>query len=205
VKLKALLITAAAVAVAVPTVAGAASGGTTRDSITGGGQAFFDMTDPAAATGAGDTVAFQAQRAKYATGDSTDATGNIQVNRRTTNQVKFHGTFDCLVVDGDPGSGAGTAYASGQSRGGVPFELYVEDGGKGQLERNDMIMLFVGDETANNDGQGEDVCGFSDSDFDTVSMARGNVQVRNRNIAEDAEPQSSKSSQASAPLSLLGL
>ena len=204
-KLKALLIAALAAAVAIPTVAGAAQGGTTRDSITGGGQAFFDARDP---NGAGDTIAFTAKRARGASTDSTDAEGQIQVKRRGSNAVKFHGEFSCLVVNSD--GDRGWAYASGASRGGTPFELFVEDGGKGQLERNDMIMRFYGeDETDDNDdGQGESVCGFSSPDFDTVSMARGNVQARNRSTNEDAEPENEQSqgaSQTSALSELLGL
>ena len=203
-KLKALLITGAAVAVAIPTVAGAAQGGTTRDAITGGGQAFFDARDPA---GAGDTIAFTAKRAKGAATTSTDAEGQIQVKRRGSNAVKFHGEFECLVVNGEPNSGAGMAFASGASRNGVPFELYVEDGGKGAMERDDMIMLFYGPDA---DGENDDgPCG-TEGDFnpaeDSVELARGNVQVRNRSTDEDdPQPNSSSSSEASAPLSLLGL
>ena len=204
-KLKALLVTGAAIAVAIPTVAGAAQGGTTRDAITGGGQAFFGSEDGVPTTGAGDTVAFTAKRAKGAADGSTAATGNIQVNRRTTSQVKFHGSFSCLVVNGEPNSGAGYAFASGASRTGVPFELFVQDGGKGPQERNDLIMLYVGGET---DGENDDgPCGF-EGDFDpatdSIPLARGNVQVRNRNMTEDA-PEQSQSQSQSAPLSLLGL
>lgn len=206
-KLKALLITAAAVAVAVPTVAGAAQGGTTRDAITGGGQAFF-ATGGETQAGAGDTVAFTAKRERGTEGTASDAAvGQIQVNRRTTGAIKFHGTFDCLVTNGEPGSGAGYAYASGLSRDGTtPFELYVEDGGKGQAERNDLIMLYIGSETdgENNDGP----CGFED-DFDrvedSISLSRGNVQVRNRDTSEDANTDSQSSSSPASALSLLGL
>lgn len=203
-KLKALLITGAAMAVAVPTVAGAAQGGTTRDSITGGGQAFFDERDP---TGAGDTIAFQAQRERGADTSSTDADGNIQVRRRGTNSVKFHGEFECLVVNGDPGSGAGYAFGSGESRSGEPFELYVSDGGKGQLERDDMIMLYYGDDEVDDNGS-DGPCGFEEFEAgeDSIELARGNVQVRNRSLDEDADPQSKNASEASAlSLSFLGL
>jgi len=137
-----LLIAVAAAVLALPTVA---SGASTRDAITGGGQAFFGSNGETG-QGAGDTVAFSAKRAKGTPEGSTDAVGQIQVNRRTTTQVKFHGTFHCLVVNGEPNSGAGMAWASGESRDGTPFQLYVEDGGKGQMERNDMITLLVGDQ-----------------------------------------------------------
>lgn len=52
-------------------------------------------------------------------------------------------------------------------------------------------MLFVGQETTQNDSQNQDrneVCGFSDPDFDSVGVARGNVEVRNRNTSEDDDP-----------------
>ena len=188
-----LLIAVAAAVLALPTVA---SGASTRDAITGGGQAFFGSNGETG-QGAGDTVAFSAKRAKGTPEGSTDAVGQIQVNRRTTTQVKFHGTFHCLVVNGEPNSGAGMAWASGESRDGTPFQLYVEDGGKGQMERNDMITLLVGDQTEDGDGP----CGFEDTDTDSISLSRGNVQVRNRDTSEDAQQQNSGAS----PLSALGL
>ena len=191
-----LLIAGAATLLALPTVA---SGASTRDAITGGGQAFF-ATGGETQAGAGDTVAFTAKRERGTEGTASDAAvGQIQVNRRTTSQVKFHGTFDCLVVNGEPNSGAGMAWASGESRDGTPFQLYVEDGGKGQMERNDMIMLFVGDETQDGDGP----CGFEDTDTDSISLSRGNVQVRNRDTSEDAEEDSN--SEPASALSFLGL
>ena len=195
---------------AMPASAGAAN---TRDSVTGGGQAFFDGRDM---TGAGDTIAFQAHRAKGAAGESELATGQIQVNRRgESNAIKFHGNITCMNVSGEPKSGAGYAYMSGDSRAtktqpSVPFELYVSDGGKGAMERNDMIMLFVGSETANNDSQNEDanaVCGFEDFDpaTDSMTMARGNVQVRNRNEDEDDDPSAGTEAAAAAQALSAGL
>lgn len=187
------LIAVTAAVLAIPTVA---SGASTRDAITGGGQAFFGSNGETG-QGAGDTVAFTAKRERGAAEGSTDAVGQIQVNRRTTNQVKFHGTFNCLVVNGEPNSGAGMAWASGESRTGTPFQLYVEDGGKGQMERNDMITLLVGDDTEDGDGP----CGFEDADTDSISLSRGNVQVRNRDTSEDYEEQSGQA----GGLSFLGL
>jgi len=192
-KSRGFLIAAAAAVLALPALA---SGASTRDAITGGGQAFFGSGGEAQ-QGAGDTVAFTAKRERGAAEGSDAAVGQIQVNRRTTDQVKFHGTFDCLVVNGEPNSGAGMAWASGESRDGTPFQLYVEDGGKGQMERNDMITLLVGDDTEDGDGP----CGFEDMDTDSISLSRGNVQVRNRDTSEDAE----ENSQEASPLSLLGL
>jgi len=193
-KVRGLLVAGAVAALALPAVT---MGANTRDAVTGGGQAFFG-TNGEAGPGAGDTVAFTAKRAKGAEG-SDAAVGQIQVNRRTTDQVKFHGTFDCLVVNGEPGSGAGYAYGSGEARDSTPFQLYVEDGGKGAMERNDMIMLFVDDDVQSGDGP----CGFDDfdPDEDSISLSRGNVQVRNRDTTEDVEEESNGAS----ALSFLGL
>jgi hypothetical protein len=217
------LVVAVVVLAAVPALAAAAtSSGPKRDKATGGGQAFFDSREP---TGAGDTVAFTAQRARDAASDSSDATGQVQVNRRGDNAVKFHGIVDCLVVNandpetGDPvvSKGQGEAYISGYVRGDETkrFELYVKDGGKGQAERvNDMIALFApgetdqGDEGPDDDNAGP--CGFAEAPTDVdVTMARGNVQVTNANTGEDQEapaPQQQSAAQSlAAPLtSLLG-
>ncbi len=189
-----LFLVAIVAVLALPTVA---SGASTRDAITGGGQAFFG-TGGETGQGAGDTVAFTAKREKGAADGTDAAVGQIQVNRRTSDVIKFHGTFDCLVVNGVPGSGAGMAWASGQSRTGTSFQLYVEDGGKGTMERNDMITLLVGDDTEAGDGP----CGFEDADTDSISMSRGNVQVRNRNTSEDHQEE--QTGTGTSALSLLG-
>lgn len=191
-KLKLMLVGGLVGAMMVPV--GVAQSASSRDKAIGGGQAFLDSRD---ASGAGDTVAFTAQRAKGAPDGSDAAVGQIQVNRRGTNAVRFHGTITCLVVNG--GRSEGVAYMSGTTRANKrvpaqPFELYVTDGGKGQMERsNDMIMLFVGDETdQGDDGSADDEqgpCGFAE-EVSGVNMARGNVQTWNNNSSEDQEPPS---------------
>lgn len=172
---------------------GSASAAPSRDKATGGGQAFFDSRE---ASGAGDTVAFTAQRERNAADGSDAADGQIQVNRRGDNAIKFHGEITCLVVNG--GRSEGVAYMSGLTRASKtvpaqPFELYVTDGGKGQAERNDLIALFVGEETDQGDaGQEDDAegpCGFAEQP-EGVSLARGNVQTWNNNTSEDQEPES---------------
>ena len=216
------LVAAVGVLAAVPAIAVAApNSGPKRDKATGGGQAFFDSREP---TGAGDTVAFTAQRARDAAADSSDATGQVQVNRRGDNAVKFHGIVDCLVVNandesGDPvvSKGQGEAYISGYVRGDTSkrFELYVKDGGKGQMERaGDMIALFAPGETDQGDSGSSDddagPCGFAEAPTDVdVTMARGNVQVTNANTGEDQEApapqQQGVAGSIAAPLtSLLG-
>lgn len=179
-------LAAACVLAVVPSIATADS---PRDRATGGGQAFFSG-EPA---GAGDTVAFTAQRAKAAANDEVAANGQIQVNRRTTGVTKFHGTITCLVVTG--GKSEGAAYMSGTSRASKTqpaqsFELYVTDGGKGAMERDDTIALFVGDETDQGDDNRADdgPCGIGGEPDDLdVDLARGNVQTHNASTEEEAE------------------
>jgi hypothetical protein len=62
-----------------------------------------------------------------------------------------------------------------------------------------MITLLVGDDTEDGDGP----CGFEDADTDSISLSRGNVQVRNRDTSEDFEEESN--STEASPLSFLGL
>lgn len=182
-KSKLMLIGALAGVAALPV--SAADSAPSRDKATGGGQTFFESDG--AGSGAGDTVAFTAQRAKNAPDGSTDATGQIQVNRRGENAIKFHGTITCLVVEGAQSMGA--AYMSGTSRNGIPFELYVTDGGKGQSERNDLINLWAGPETDQGDpgpSGDEGPCGTPDEPSG-VALARGNVQTWNNNTSEDPD------------------
>jgi hypothetical protein len=182
--------------------------GNNRDSVTGGGQMLDENP-----TGAGDTIAFQAQRERGADLATSAATGQIQVNRRGTNAVKFHGLVECMNTSGVPKSGAGYAYLSGQSKPTkanptpIPFELYVSDGGKGAAERDDFIALFVGSETTANDDDdpdnGEGVCGFEEYDPTSApELGRGNVQVRNRSTEEDADPAAPSAATTAALLAL---
>ncbi|HVE69517.1 MAG TPA: hypothetical protein VNB64_13150 [Solirubrobacteraceae bacterium] len=141
-------------------------------------------------------MAFIAHRSKAATGDNPSlATGQVQVNRRSTNAdagtgpAKFHGIVDCLVVNG--GRSVGDAYISGHRRGAPTqrFELRVTDGGRGQAERGgDMIALFAPGETDQGDpGQADDAegpCGFAEEPA-TVALFRGNVQTWNASTSDD--------------------
>ena len=180
-RIKALLTAGAIVALAIPAGADAAS---SRDKAVGGGQTFFSTSDTG--NSAGDTIAFQAQRKRGEDDGSNVATGQIQVNRRTTDAVKFHGIIECLVVRGE--RSLGSAYMSGESRSGVPFELYVTDAGRGQQEQGaDMIALFVDDEIGDNNGStanDDAFCGFGETPKGSV-LGRGNVQTWNNNTSED--------------------
>jgi hypothetical protein len=214
-----LLAVVAAVA-AVPVSADADS---PRDRATGGGQVLLDP-NATPTQGALDTVAFTAQREKGETDDSGLADGQVQVNRRQGDSpLKFHGVVECLIVFGS--KSAGKAYISGYQRGtqtaenpeGVPFELYVVDGGSGEMERGaDQILLWHGEETSQNEpdeefpenmptGPPEDeFCGIEEdptSKYDSVPVqARGNTQVYDANPAAPAAaaPASSKSLSLSA-------
>ena len=116
-------------------------------------------------------MAFTAQHEKGAPEGSDLADGQIQVNRRGSDPVKFHGTIDCLVVNG--GRSEGVDYMSGTSRANKnlpaqPFELYVSDDGSAD------------------DEQGP--CGFAE-EVSGVSMGRGSVRTWNNDTSEDQEPE----------------
>lgn len=181
----------------------AANADSPRDRATGGGQVLLDPKNPPQ-TGALDTVAFTAQRARGVASDSTLATGQVQVNRRSGaegTQVKFHGIVECLVVVGGDEDGSGKAYISGYQRGTeddeggpVPFELWVNDGGSGQNERSgDQGLVWYGPETEDNDPdqqapgnftppQEDELCGIEEDPLSkrpNAALMRGNYQVHN--------------------------
>jgi hypothetical protein len=176
-----VLLAAVAAVAAVPVTAEA---GSARDRATGGGQVLLDPGNPPTG-GALDTVAFTAQQEHGATDSAAD--GQVQVNRRSggADAVKFHGVVDCLIVNGNK------AYISGADRDGVPFELFVVDGGSGDLERgSDQSILWYGPETGDNSPdqqvvgnftppQEDEFCGIEEDPNSkrTVTVARGNNQV----------------------------
>jgi hypothetical protein len=187
---KVAALVAASAAVALPVSADAQS---SRDRATGGGQIILDPNSQPT-RGAFDTLAFTAQNVAGATADA--ARGQVQVNRRLgdgSQQVKFHGVVECLVVVGQK------AYISGFQRGTeddddgpVPFELYVVDGGSGIAEREgDQGLLWYGPETEENEPdnqkpggftppQEDELCGIEEdpsSKRPVPALARGNYQV----------------------------
>jgi hypothetical protein len=204
-----LLAAVAAVAV-VPVSADAES---PRDRATGGGQVLLDPNNPPT-TGALDTVAFTAQRAQGATDDSGLARGQVQVNRRSggADAVKFHGVVECLIVFGTKSSGK--AYISGHVKNDpeTPFELYVVDGGSGEMERGaDQILVWYGAETEENEpdeefpenmptGPPEDeFCGIEEDPSSKRAIpvqARGNTQVYDASAANAAQAQRSTSTRS---------
>jgi hypothetical protein len=174
-----LLAAVAAVAV-VPAVAEA---GSARDRATGGGQVLLDPNSPPT-TGALDTVAFTAQQEAGATDGAAD--GQVQVNRRSGDALKFHGIVDCLIVSGSK------AYISGTSRDdGTPFELFATDDSVNPASSDsDQTIVWYGDETEENDPdqqvvgnftppQEDEFCGIEEDPNSkrTVALARGNNQV----------------------------
>ncbi len=181
----------------------AASADSGRDRVTGGGQVLLDPNEPPR-TGALDTVAFQAQEDK-----SGVARGQVQVNRRGEDALKFHGIVDCLVVIG--GKSHGEAFISGFTRGSDPadpdnrFELYVTDGGTGQDERGtDVTMLWFGPEQSENEPDQiqndpnnpvfeDSYCGIEEDPEQRPALARGNNQVYD---SDPMDPAPSSGSQA---------
>ncbi len=148
---------ALAIVLAVPVWAVAGDG----DKATGGGQILF------ASQGAGNTIAFTAQEKGGA------AKGQVQFIDRTggrgRDQVKYHGTVECIEAAGNAAKIAGTL------RNGDTFNLYVEDTGEGQ--GNSDVIFF--------DGMADDpTCEFdTPSDDDLEALARGNAQVRDGQLA----------------------
>ena len=178
-------LAAVAAVAAVPTIADAES---PRDRATGGGQILIDPNSPPT-TGALDTVAFTAQRERGATDDSGLADGQIQVNRRSGDALKFHGEVECLIVVGNKAYISGTQ--SNQDGEGTPFELFVQDNGQGSAADDDLGMVWYGDETEENEPdqqvpgqftppQEDEFCGIEEdpsSKGDLPRLGRGNYQV----------------------------
>ena len=210
------LSAAVAVMAAFPVAAGADA---PRDKATGGGQVLLDPDSPPT-TGALDTIAFTAQRERGATDQSGLADGQVQVNRRSGDALKFHGEVRCLIVVGSE-DGGGKAYISGvQSNGdeeGTPFELYIVDGGDGDAERGgDQALVWYGAETEENEPdnqvigtftppQEDEFCGIEEdpsSKREIPVLARGNYQVHDFTGASSArQARSSKSSASLTSLS----
>ena len=179
-KVRTLGVLAAVTAVAAVPVS--AEAGSARDRATGGGQVLLDPNAPPT-TGALDTVAFTAQQEAGATDGAAD--GQVQVNRRSGEALKFHGVVECLIVTGNK------AYISGTARDGSPFELFALDGGSGTEERGtDQTIVWYGSETEENDPdqqvignftppQEDEFCGIEEDPNSkrTVALARGNNQI----------------------------
>jgi hypothetical protein len=210
------LVAAIGALAALPVAAGADS---PRDRATGGGQVILDPNDPPT-SGAFDTIAFTAQREKGATDGSGLADGQVQVNRRTTNALKFHGVVECLIVIG--GKSEGRAYISGvDRRNGEPFELYVNDGGSATSERGaDQMLVWYGPETEDNEPdqqvpgqftppQEDEYCGIEEdpaSKREIPLVARGNTQVYDANPSSSSSARGAKSTSTSTKsLSLAGV
>jgi hypothetical protein len=160
-----------------------------RDSASGGGQVLLDPNSPPT-TGALDTIAFTAQRERGADDESGAADGQLQVNRRSGDALKFHGEVQCLIVVGNK------AYISGEQSNqegeGTPFELYIEDGSTGnEGAGGDMALVWYGSETSENEPdnqfvgnftppQEDEFCGIEEdpsSKRDIPVAARGNYKV----------------------------
>ena len=181
-KVRTLGVLAAVTAVAAIPVAADAS--SPRDRATGGGQVLLDP-NAQPSQGALDTVAFTAQRQKGESNDSTLADGQVQVNRRSGEALKFHGEVECLIVQGNK------AYMNGHSRDGIYFELFAIDGGEGQTERGaDQTIVWFGDETEENEPdqqvignftppQEDEYCGIEEDPNSKreAALARGNNQI----------------------------
>ena len=147
----------AAVLAASAMCAGSALAGAPNGRVTGGGQ------NPLGTTGPGNTIAFEAHQQSGST-----ATGNVQFIDRSNgtgqDQVKYHGTIECLFFDS-----SNSAQMYGHDRNGNPFELFVMDNGEGASGGNDIASF-------NNNPRGD--CSNPDmSDEGSDQLFRGNAQV----------------------------
>jgi hypothetical protein len=151
------VVAAAAATLAVTAMlVGSASAGAPNGRVTGGGQ------NPLGLTGPGNTIAFEAHQ-----GSGTTATGNVQFIDRsagTQDQVKYHGSIECLFFDS-----SNSAQMYGHDRNGDPFELFVMDNGQGATGGNDIASF-------NNSPQGN-CSNPNKSDEGSDQLFRGNAQV----------------------------
>jgi hypothetical protein len=141
-----------------------AQAGAPFDRVTGGGQTDVDTTNG----GAGDTLAFTARNEKGGTTDA--AQGNVTYIDREggtgQGQVVYHGTVECLVVDGTSAFLAGAFEGEGDLAG--PFQLAVQDNGEGGDNTDAVTLTQVDTPTCDEDQHDEDAEG---------ALARGNAQV----------------------------
>src|SRR4051812_853998 len=157
---RAFFVMAAALA-AFAVMAAAAIAGSGTDRTTGGGQVLFSSRGP------GNTIAWQAQ------GNSNTARGQVQVIDRSGGE-KFHGTVDCLNVQGNMAA----VYGHRTDRdGGAPFELYIVDNGQGAASNDDIVALTSHNPSGN--------CSNPDDSFDdSDALAPGHARV----YAADQQP-----------------
>jgi hypothetical protein len=147
----------AAVAVLFGATAFAATQGSDRDRVTGGGQINVD-TDG----GAGDTIAFVIQ------GAGSDVIGQFQHVDRSggTGQGgdSWHGSPTCLEVMGNMAKAVIERTDDGSL-----YELILVDNGQGSAAENDIVTLTTDEEPG---------CGEDDNDDDSqTELGRGNIQI----------------------------
>jgi hypothetical protein len=165
-------------ALAIPAASAVAGNG---DKATGGGQVLFDSSDAKAST-----IAFTAQ------GTTTQAKGQVQLVDRSasTAYTKFHGVVDCIEVDGNYAVIGGANRDDAADR----FTLRVVDNGEPN-KGADMIAF----DTESDDFR----CGDNnDDDPPTLSLARGNAQVRD---GDGTNPSKSGSMSFARALKLAGI
>jgi hypothetical protein len=155
-KLKAAVTCGVVVALAVPAIASADAG----DKVTGGGQILVGTS------GAGSTIAFTAQDR------GGDISGQAQWIDRSAGtgqaQQKFHGVVDCLYVNGTYAELGGLRKKTDGTGDGNRFVIRVQDNGNGAGK--DMIEF--------DNKSGNFACGDDDDDEASLTLGRGNAQVR---------------------------
>ena len=134
--------------------------------VNGGGQIIAE-----GASGPGDTLAFQAQNIGGADGsaDSDLARGQLQYNGRTDDAPqKFHGTIECLQVEGDFARLAGTKRTESGETG--FFRLIVHDVDNNGPQNGTEMLLFNPDASDVN-------CDEVDDEEYEDQLGRGNIQI----------------------------
>lgn len=143
-------------------LAGGVASATQEDAATGGGQVLVGTK------GAGDTIAFTAQ------GTTTSGDGQVQYVDREggtgQGQTTYHGSVDCIHVEGN------VARIAGTWRDGGAFQLYVEDNGEGAAADDDVVTVFPNAEEVTCDPDDFE----EPEEENKTALARGNSQVRDR-------------------------
>jgi hypothetical protein len=168
VRIRTFLAVIAALAVAVPAIAGAQPDQRRdQDKVTGGGQVIAEAGN--GSLQAGDTLGF------VATDDAGDTRGRFQAvrtsdtNDRERPTLIYHGVVTCLEVNANTAifGGEGTDRVSGEE---FNFTVIVEDNGPafGQGSQGNDLVEFL---------RVENPCDDGDPEFPETALARGNVTV----------------------------
>ena len=132
--------------------------------VTGGGQIIASEQNGG---GPGDTIALDAQQLDAS---NNSARGEVQYVPHASGGLNWHGTVQCLVVNGNMARIGGAWTASDGSTGFFKIVLTDSDEGAPQTG-NDMIYL--------NPNASDSNCAAQDSNESEADLGRGNFQLHN--------------------------